>query len=143
MGDPVSWFLISSGWRVVSSDGQEVGRVDEVAGDQSHDIFDGLAIATSALGKPRYVPSEQVGMIEEGIVHLTISSAESEQLSEYLEPATNIQIEPDDRRGLGETVGAELRGLESRFLEPPEKRAHSMNVWRRLWFALRRLVQRN
>jgi hypothetical protein len=143
MGDPVSWFLIRSGWRVVSSDGQEVGRVDEVTGDETADIFDGLAVATSALGKPRYVPAEQVGVIEEGTVHLTLSHAEAEQLSEYLEPATNVQIEPDDRRSLGEEVGAELRGLESRFVEPPETRAHSMNIWRRLWFLLRRLVRRS
>ncbi len=142
MSDPVSWLLIRSGWKVVSADGREVGRVDEVAGDQSHDIFDGLAVATSALGKPRYVPAEQVGVIEEGIVHLTLSYAESERLSEYLEPATNVRIEPDDRRGLGEAVGAELRGLESRFIEPPERRAHSINIWRRLSFLLRRLVRR-
>jgi hypothetical protein len=142
MSDPVSWLLIRSGWKVVSSDGREVGRVDEVAGDQSHDIFDGLAVATSALGKPRYVPAEQVGAIEEGIVHLTLSSAECERLSEYLEPATNVQIEPDDRRGFGEAVGAELRGLESRFVEPPERHAHSVNIWRRLSFLLRSLVRR-
>jgi hypothetical protein len=142
MGDPVSWLLIRSGWKVISSDDREVGRVDEVAGDQSHDIFDGLAVATSAFGKPRYVPAEQVGVIEDGIVHLTVTHADCERLPEYLEPATNVQIEPDDRGGIGEKVGAELRGLESRFIDPPETRAHSMNVWRRLRFFLSRLLPR-
>ncbi len=73
MPDPVSWLMIRPGWKVFAADGSEVGAVDEVAGDDDHDIFDGLAIATSAFGKPRYVPSEQVGRIFEGEVHLTIS----------------------------------------------------------------------
>ena len=54
MADPVSWLMIRPGWKVYSSDGTEVGAVDEVAGDESQDIFDGLAVATSALGKPIY-----------------------------------------------------------------------------------------
>ena len=55
--DPVSWIMIEPGWNVVSSDGEDVGHVDAVTGDENADIFDGLAIATSRLGKPRYVPS--------------------------------------------------------------------------------------
>ena len=58
MADPVAWVMIETGWKVVASDGSEVGEVDEVSGDSGADIFDGLAIATSMLGKPRYVPSE-------------------------------------------------------------------------------------
>ena len=54
-GHPVSWLLVRVGWKVVSSDGEEVGHVDEVAGDDTEDIFDGLAVATTAFGKPRYV----------------------------------------------------------------------------------------
>lgn len=137
MGDPVSWFLIRSGWQVVSSDGRELGRVDEVAGDEGVDIFDGLAVAASALGKPRYVPAEQVGMIEQGVVHLTITQAEYEGLGEYLEPATNVSIEPDDHRGIGEHLGAGLHEIESK-IEPPEKHAHPINLWRRLWLYFRR-----
>ena len=93
--DPVSWLLIRPGWKVVSADGLEVGQVDEVAGDDNRDIFDGLAVATSAFGKPRYVPSEQVAQITEGRVGLNLTRAQVEQLGEYLEPAT--QIEPDRR----------------------------------------------
>ena len=75
MTDPVSWLLIRPGWKVLASDGSEVGEVDEIAGDDTEDIFDGLAIATSALGKPRYVPAEQVGQITDGVVHLTLTPA--------------------------------------------------------------------
>jgi hypothetical protein len=51
MADPVSWLLIRPGWRVHAADGSEVGRVEEVTGDSSADIFDGLAIAFSVTGK--------------------------------------------------------------------------------------------
>jgi hypothetical protein len=137
MADPVSWLLIRPGWKVVAADGAEIGQVDEVTGDENADIFDGLAVATSTLGKPRYVPAEQVSSIEEGTVHLSLTSAECAQLGEYLEPATSAQIDPE-----GGGIGAELRGLESRFVDPPQTHPHSMNMWRRFGFALRRLVRR-
>ena len=35
MGDPVSWFVIEPGWKVVDSGGEEVGSVDEVVGDST------------------------------------------------------------------------------------------------------------
>ena len=73
VADPVSWFMIRAGWKVVASDGSEVGEVDEVAGDDTEDIFDGLAIATSSFGKPRYVPAEQVAGISQGVVRLSLT----------------------------------------------------------------------
>jgi hypothetical protein len=73
MADPVSWLLIKPGLKVLAADGTEVGEVDEVAGDDTVDIFDGLAVATSAFGKPRYVPSEQIGQITDGVVHLSLT----------------------------------------------------------------------
>jgi hypothetical protein len=138
VADPVSWFLIRPGWKVFSSDGSEVGSVDEVAGDDSHDIFDGLAVATSALGQPRYVPSEKVGTIVEGEVHLSLTAAEVDGLGDYLEPATSAEIEPDDRGGFGSGVGAEARKLEGEMLAPTQKHEHPLNLWRRLWLVVRR-----
>jgi hypothetical protein len=97
MPDPVAWVLIEPGWKVVSSDGEDVGRVDERVGDENVDIFDGLAIATPALGfERRYVPSEQVGDIYEGEVHLKLTRAEVERLDEYDEPPASEEIEPVD-----------------------------------------------
>ena len=113
MADPVSWLLIRPGWKVLDADGVEVGEVDEVAGDDTEDIFDGLAIATSAFGKPRYVPAEQVEQITDGVVHLSLTHAQVEQLGEYLEPATSAEIEPDSKGRMGETLTAEARELES------------------------------
>jgi len=53
--DPVSWLMIRPGWDVYGADGTKVGEVDEVAGDDTVDIFDGLAIASSALAKPQWI----------------------------------------------------------------------------------------
>ena len=139
MSDPVSWYLIRPGWKVLAVDGSDVGKVDEVAGDDNADIFDGLAIATSALGKPRYVPSEQVAEITEGAVRLTLTREEAKHLGEYLEPATSATIEPDSKGGAGETLGAEARELEGEAFAPIQRHEHSMNIWRRVAFFFRRL----
>jgi hypothetical protein len=137
--DPVSWLLIRTGWTVLAVDGSEVGEVDEVVGEDTEDIFDGLAIATSALGRPRYVPAEQVAEITDGSVRLSLTREQVEQLGEYLEPATSATIEGDNRGGVVAGLGAELRALEGAVLAPTQRREHPMNIWRRLAFFLRRL----
>jgi hypothetical protein len=95
VADPVSWLLIEPGWRVRDADGNDVGRVEAVTGDSDADIFDGLAIATGALERPRYVPAEQIGAIEKGVVHLALSKTAVDALPEYEEPAEQIDIEPE------------------------------------------------
>jgi hypothetical protein len=87
MADPVSWKVVEKGWAVVASDGGEVGKVNEVIGDPEADIFDGVAVGAGAiLDRPLYVPSEQVGPIEEGTVHLTIDAATYERSQPYEPP---------------------------------------------------------
>jgi hypothetical protein len=81
--DPVSWFLVERGWKVVGADGTELGTVEETLGDENADIFDGVAVAIGLLGKPRYVPAELVGEILEGEVHLTIDGARFDHLGDY------------------------------------------------------------
>src|SRR5437763_2200812 len=116
MADPVSWFLIRPGWKVVASDGAELGRVDEVAGDEDSDIFDGLAVATSVLGKPRYVPAEQIASIEEGKIRLSLTRDQAAQLGEYLEPATSAPLDPESGR-----IGEGKRETEHRLYHPHQK----------------------
>jgi len=138
VADPVSWLLIEAGWKVLAADGTEVGKVDEVTGDSNADIFDGLAIATSALGKPRYVPSEQVAEINEGTVRLKLSPEQVEGLDEYLEPATTAQIEADNKGGTGAAISGELRKLEAKTLAPSEPE-RPLTIWRRVRLFFRRL----
>jgi hypothetical protein len=86
MADPVAWTVVERGWAVVASDGNEVGTVDQVLGDPEADIFDGLAVGVgTVLNRPVYVPSEKVGAIEEGTVHLTIDADEYGRLAPYEE----------------------------------------------------------
>jgi hypothetical protein len=88
VADPVSWFVVERGWAVVGSDGAKLGTVDEVLGDSSLDIFDGLAVTSGVLGKPRYVPAELVAEIVEGSVRLSIAGDEFGRLDEYAAPGT-------------------------------------------------------
>jgi hypothetical protein len=70
MADPVSWFLIEPGWKVVDAGGADIGKVAEVRGDEDKDIFDGLVVGKT------YVPSELVGPITEGSIELTVTGSE-------------------------------------------------------------------
>ena len=130
--------MIDAGWKVLAADGSEVGKVDEVTGDSNADIFDGLAIATSALGKPRYVPLEQVAEIVEGTVRLKLSPEQVEALDEYLEPATSAEIEADNKGGTSEAIRGEFRKLEGKTLAPTEPE-RPLTFWRRVRLFFRRL----
>jgi hypothetical protein len=132
--DPVSWFLIEPGWKVFDAGGDEIGSVDEVVGDSSDDIFNGLSVSTSLLGRPRYVPSEQVGSITEGRIQLTISKEQVDRLGEYEEPPTSAEILPDE-------AGA-LRRAEASVEAPIHSHEERLNILTRLQHALRRLFGR-
>jgi hypothetical protein len=132
--DPVSWFLIEPGWKVVDASGDDVGSVDEVVGDSNDDIFNGLSISTSLLGRPRYVPSEQVGEITEGRVQLRISKEETERLGEYEEAPTSAEILPEG--------ASAFRRAEASVEAPIESHEERLNFLTRLRHAFRRLFGR-
>jgi hypothetical protein len=62
--------------------GHEAGG-DAVTGS---DIFNGLVVAPGLLTAARYVPSERVAAIEEGVVRLTIAANQFDRLNEHTEP---------------------------------------------------------
>jgi hypothetical protein len=82
----VSWKAIEKGARVDASDGQELGKVVEIAGDSEADIFSGLVVSLSRLGSNRFVPSERVIRIWPDRVSTSIASDQVERLPEYKEP---------------------------------------------------------
>lgn len=94
MSDPVSWLVVEPGWKVVASDGSEVGHVDEIVGDTGKDIFNGLAVSTGLLGKPKYVPAEQVTEIVEGEVRLGVSGDAVESLDDHDPAPPSEQLRP-------------------------------------------------
>jgi hypothetical protein len=132
--DPVSWFMIEAGWKVVDSDGKEIGSVDEVVGDSSDDIFNGLSVSTSVLGKPRYVASEQVQSITEGCVRLKLSKEQVGRLGEFEEPPTTAEISPEE--------AGPLRRAEAAFEAPIHRREERLGLLTRLWHGMRRAFRR-
>ena len=93
--DPVSWLVVEQGWEVVDREGEQVGKVEEVVGDSSADIFSGLTVGTGLLHKGRFVPAELVAEIVDGEVRLSIGKDEFERLDEYEEPPPTKQIQAD------------------------------------------------
>lgn len=142
MSARVSWLAVRPGWKVLAADGGAVGEVDEVAGDERRDVFDGLSVATSALGQPSYVTADQVESIEDGVVRLSITSAEAARLAAYLQPASSLEVEPDDHDGAGEAIGAEARKIAGGVLEPTGRHEHPLNFFARVAHYFRRMRAR-
>ena len=134
MPDPVSWRMIEPGWKVEAADGSSVGEVDEVAGDENADIFNGLAIAMTALGRPRYVPSESVAEIVDGTVRLSLGPAEAAQLGEYELPPTSLEVEPDSGTGLVAKAEAETRKVVGDVVQPVRPTSERVGLLDRLRF---------
>jgi hypothetical protein len=92
----ISWKVIEPKWKVISSDGAEVGEVYLTVGDENADIFDGLAITHhggpallhSYTDRPRYVSSDQVASIRPGVVRLSVSEEECRHLPPHEAPET-------------------------------------------------------
>src|SRR5262249_11997041 len=100
--------------------------------------FDGLAIAPTALGHPRYVPAEKVAEITDGVVRLSLSPAEVEALEEYRFPPTSLEVEPDQRGGIVASAEAEIREVSSHLTQPVRPSAKRVGLLDRVRFFLRR-----
>jgi len=80
MADPSSWLVVEWGWEVVGPDGKQVGHVERVLGDETHDIFHGLAVATGLMGPARQVTAEHVVSIVERRITIDLTKDEVERL---------------------------------------------------------------
>ena len=92
----VSWKAIEREAGVQSSDGQEVGKVVEIAGDPDADIFNGLVVSLGMLGANRYVPAERVTAIWPHRVKVGATAEELERAPEYEAPVAERWATPDD-----------------------------------------------
>jgi hypothetical protein len=99
----VSWKMIQHGWAVHGSDGERIGVVFLVVGDENEDIFDGLAITQHTgfafhnyADRPHYVEAAKVGEIDDsGRVNLTITADECRHLPVH-DPPKSAEIIPDE-----------------------------------------------
>ena len=84
----VSWKAIEANAPVFSSEGEAVGKVESVVGDQDADVFTGLAVSIDVLGPARLVPSEHVRGIWPDRVDVALTKVQIERLPEYEETPT-------------------------------------------------------
>ena len=76
-GDPVSYLTLKSGTEVISADGDRVGVVEHVLGDEETDIFDGIVIDVKlGPGGLHFVDAPQVASLQENQVVLAVSTAD-------------------------------------------------------------------
>jgi hypothetical protein len=78
-GVAVHYTALERGTPVVSSDGEEVGKVVEVLDNLPEHIFDGLVIQTAG-GDRRFVDAPEVARTAERAVTLNITAAECANL---------------------------------------------------------------
>jgi hypothetical protein len=123
VSDPVSWLVIERGWKVRDTAGEEIGTVEEVVGDSGEDIFNGLAVNTALLDRPRYVPAERVQKITDGEVRVSMTADELKRMGEYQEPPASLEIE-GDKAGVTDRVAD--------VFTDPESRPQPITPWQRL-----------
>jgi sporulation protein YlmC with PRC-barrel domain len=78
-GLAVHYTALQRGTPVISSDGEEVGKVDQVLDNSREHIFDGLVIVTSS-GERRFVDAPEVARTAQRAVTLNITAAECAEL---------------------------------------------------------------
>jgi hypothetical protein len=99
MAEPeVSWKAIERDARVLSADGEDVGKVSEVVGDPNADIFGGLVLSLGRLDTDRYLPAERVTGIWPDRVEVAATSAEIDRLPPYEEPQAETWVPGDSLR---------------------------------------------
>jgi sporulation protein YlmC with PRC-barrel domain len=78
-GHPIHYSAVERGTPVYSSDGVEVGKVDDVLDNYREHILDGIVIETAA-GELRFADGPEVQRTYERAVTLAISAEQAAQL---------------------------------------------------------------
>jgi hypothetical protein len=99
----VAWIAIEVGAVVQGADGTQIGTLKEVAGDDEHDIFDGLVVTTPGSETLRYIPAERVKGIWPHRIETDLGADEAGQLAEY-KAAKVTRWRADDGGGFGARV---------------------------------------
>jgi uncharacterized protein YrrD len=101
-GEEVSYLALKKGSAVISSDGEEVGKVQHVLADEDSDIFDGIVIDTAlGPGGHRFVDAPQVTECRERAVLISVPAAE---VSDLPKPSANPGV--IEHHGVEDSEGA-------------------------------------
>ena len=97
LGPPTSYMAAAEGVPVLSSDGEEVGRLGHVLADTEADVFEGIVISQGRIASThRFADvSEVEGFYERGVV-LKLDSEAAERLPEPSENPAVMGATPDD-----------------------------------------------
>lgn len=108
---------------MLSSDGNEVGKVEHVLAALEENIFDGIVIdTTQGPGGHRFADADLVDSIHEGGV-LTVDAAAAERLAEPSENPAVVDTDPtwgttEDRLQAAPRLGPAFRALLGRSVSP-------------------------
>jgi hypothetical protein len=114
-GEPVAWRVMEQGWSVLSADGVEIGKLDQVTGDIEADIFDGITVGDggTVLTRAKYVPAEHVAQIRRGEIVLDLSAEDASNLEPYVAPVSEplAELAPEDEQEAGRGPAGEMGGF--------------------------------
>ncbi len=68
--DPVAWAYVEADTLVVGPAGEELGRVSEMLGTETENIFHGVAVTSYRDGKVHVVPADSVTRLTSSNVHI-------------------------------------------------------------------------
>ena len=105
-GNPIHYAAVKRGTAVYASDGEQVGKVDEVVDNYREHILDGFVIET-ADGQLRFVDAPEVARTAERAVRLTIDSDAARQLPPPEQAAPNFT--PRRAGRIGKLLGGNWR----------------------------------
>jgi len=86
-GFQLAWTDVQEGWRVLASDGSDVGKVKQALGDRESDIFEGFEVDVEVMGPDRFVSFEHVVGIAEGHIRIDLAPAQVRELPEHEVPS--------------------------------------------------------
>ena len=94
LGEPSSYFVLSPGTPVYSSDGQQIGKVNHVLAASDEDVFDGIIIGEHLFGSEhRFADADDIEEIYDRGVVLKLDTAGCAELPK---PSANPAVMHDD-----------------------------------------------
>jgi uncharacterized protein YrrD len=111
-GEPISYLTLEEGTKVLSTDGEEIGKVAHVLADLQNDIFEGIVIDTSSL--PGGHVFADATLVDEIRIDGVILSIDAEAATSLPAPSANpaaMRVGPDElvKEGTAEDLRDKLR----------------------------------
>ena len=76
----IAWTALEKGTPIVSSDGEEAGKVTTVVADEAKDIFSGISFRHRLLDSEHFIPADLVESITTKAVYVKLDSEAVKEL---------------------------------------------------------------